>query len=99
MLPYLAWLAGVSDQQLKTSRLALLSFSQAKGKDVARIHHLPVHVMSIKFEQYSPPTCMLPPTRTLHKKLFEVGWTMMDVYKERVHQGQEAAARIRLLGP
>lgn len=96
LLAHMAEQAGVTERDLKKTRRMLPSFSQAKWKEVALEFGLPPDLSehALKLERHSPPMCYLPPA--FHKELFQGGWRVMDVYKEKHHQSREAA-RVKLL--
>ncbi|KAL6301283.1 hypothetical protein BKA93DRAFT_473156 [Sparassis latifolia] len=63
LLAHLAHLAGVTDQQLKRSRLYLPYFSKSKWIEVARTLGFPGKVKSLHLGHFSPPLCFLPPSQ------------------------------------
>ncbi|CAA7265119.1 unnamed protein product [Cyclocybe aegerita] len=96
LLTHIAQRAGITDREIKRSRLMLPSFLKAKWEEVATQLDFPLSVKWLSLEQFSPPICFLPPS--IHKNLFQGGWRIIDVYQERAHQDREAA-RVKLLEP
>lgn len=91
ILVYLAHEAGVTDRQFIESRRKVPYFSKARWEEVAPKLGLQTNLDApgLELARYSPPACYLP--ASFHEELFQAGWRMMDVYKERVDQDREAA--------
>lgn len=81
----------VTDRQFIESRRKVPYFSKARWEEVAPKLGLQTNLDApgLELARYSPPACYLP--ASFHEELFQAGWRMMDVYKERVDQDREAA--------
>jgi hypothetical protein len=90
----------ISNSQFLKARKGLLSFSDAKWRELAPSFNLPIDIDNMAstihakglFKTFSIPPVLLPPS--FHEATAEAAWHIQDVYQDRVNQGMEEA-RVR----